>query len=178
MKKYIRYSPMVFLILFLSVMLFSCTEKSAAELIPSGYTEWETTTDIELDYQVPGHGHNYRKIYINANGTGAAVSEQSGKAMWDYPDGTIIVKEVYPSQEIHPDDTPKQLTVMVKDRDNEKARGGWLWLVKDMESGTTNIITHEFCITCHANANEGHPYGDRNTNEEFRDYVFFPYRSD
>ncbi len=30
-----------------------------------------------------------------------------------------------------------------------------------------------FCITCHANANEKHPYGDKNPNEEFRDYVYF-----
>jgi hypothetical protein len=30
-----------------------------------------------------------------------------------------------------------------------------------------------FCVTCHANANEKHPYGDRNPREEFRDYVFF-----
>jgi len=30
-----------------------------------------------------------------------------------------------------------------------------------------------FCITCHANANEKQSYGDGNPAEEFRDYVYF-----
>jgi len=37
------------------------------------------------------------------------------------------------------------------------------------------VITEEFCITCHGNANESHPYGDKNPNNEYRDYLFFPY---
>ncbi len=176
MKRNNRYSAAVILISCLSFIYASCSETSAAELIPADYAAWETTTDIELNYQVPGHGKNYRKIYINSRGREAAVSETAGKTRWNYPDGTVIVKEVYPAQEITPGGRPEQLTVMIKDKDNEAARGGWLWLVKDMQSGDTSIITHEFCITCHANANEAHPYGDRNTDEEFRDYVFFPYR--
>ena len=78
--------------------------------------------------------------------------------------------------EVDPDKEPFQLTIMIKDREHPSARGGWIWLVKDTRTGEEKIIDIEFCITCHANANEPHPYGDMNKNAEFRDYVFFPGR--
>jgi hypothetical protein len=48
--------------------------------------------------------------------------------------------------------------------------------VRDTASGQEKVIDYEFCYDCHANANEPHPYGDRNPHGEFRDYVFFPYQ--
>lgn len=35
------------------------------------------------------------------------------------------------------------------------------------------MFTGNFCVTCHTNANEGHPHFDKNKNLEFRDYVYF-----
>ena len=64
---------------------------------------------------------------------------------------------------------------MLKRPGHPQARAGWLWIVKDIPSGKETIISEEFCVTCHANANERHPYGDRNPTEDFRDFLFFPY---
>jgi hypothetical protein len=63
-------------------------------------------------------------------------------------------------------------TVMVKAPDDPRAKGGWIWLVKDLASGKETVFTTNYCVTCHANANEKHPYGDKNPGEEFRDYLF------
>lgn len=43
-------------------------------------------------------------------------------------------------------------------------------------SGDESVITQEFCVTCHSNANEEHSYSDGNVNNDFRDFVFFPYQ--
>ena len=68
------------------------------------------------------------------------------------------------------------LTVMIKKPKDPRSRGGWLWVVKDLTKNTERIIDYELCFDCHSNANEPHPYGDRNGNNEFRDYAYYPYR--
>ncbi|RPJ03990.1 MAG: hypothetical protein EHM28_14230, partial [Spirochaetaceae bacterium] len=73
------------------------------------------------------------------------------------------------------DAKPTSLTVMIKSPDDPRARGGWLWIVKNPATNRETVMRNQFCITCHANANESHPYGDKNPNREFRDYVFFVY---
>ena len=94
---------------------------------------WETsagrkqkrTTDVVLDYPIPGHQDRFRIPRMNAVGFTVTPTVDGGKRHWDFPDGTVITK------------------------------------------------VGNFCITCHSNANEKHPYGDGNANEEFRDYVYF-----
>jgi hypothetical protein len=61
---------------------------------------------------------------------------------------------------------------MVKRPDHEQAQGGWVWISRDPESGTETIFDDQFCVNCHSNANESHPYGTGNPAEAFRDYVF------
>ena len=167
--------PLLLLILPIS----GCSKSEPAALVPADYSGWSSTTDIELNYPIPGHENNYRRIFINDTGKNSPFSAAEGSSSgtgktYDYPDGTVIIKEVYDGFDYQEGSRPKMLTVMVKDRGNQDARGGWLWIVKDPVSGSENILTQEFCFTCHENANEKHPYGDGNPDEEFRDYVFFP----
>ena len=65
---------------------------------------------------------------------------------------------------------------MIKAPGDERASADWIWLVKNPDTGEEEIMAKsEFCVNCHSSANNEHPYGDLNGNNEFRDYVFFPY---
>ena len=155
-------------------MLFSCN-RPPPSFVPESYGDWKQTTEIVLDYPVPGHQSNLRIIYINSIGEGVKVEEKDRRVYHDYPEGTIIIKEIYPTREPQPDEVPQMLLLMVKDSQHRDALGDWVWLTKTMGTGKETIIDYEFCIACHEGANENHPYGDANPDEEFRDYVFFPF---
>lgn len=159
----------------LGAVLISCNRDNEGKdgLTPDGYTNWTRLNREELNYPIPGHMSNYRTAYINERGENPDITEQGDELSYSFPEGTVIVKEVYHGLEIEKDDKPFQLTVMIKDPKNAQARAGWLWVVKDLETDEETVFAHEFCVTCHANANENHPYGDGNPKEEFRDYVFF-----
>lgn len=157
------------------VVFASCRKKEKVPLVPDDYRSWNKTTDKTLDYPIPGHESNFRIIYINSTGEKVQTTEKNNRVFYEYPEGTIIVKEVYYGLE-HPeqDEVPKELTVMIKDPQHQQSRSGWLWILKDVKTGEETIIDYEFCVECHANANETHPYGDENPNEDFRDSVYFP----
>ena len=157
------------------LVLATCQRDSAGALIPLDYASWSRTTTAILDYPIPGHEDHFRLIYINPVGEGLDVKQEAGRTTHSYPQGTVIVKEIYSERSHRPGDIPAQLTVMIKDSDHPDARGGWLWVVRDVATGQDTVFTGAFCVTCHDNANEEHPYGDRNPEAEFRDYVFFPY---
>lgn len=63
---------------------------------------------------------------------------------------------------------------MIKDSQHSHALSGWVWLVTTLETGEEQIFDYNVCVDCHASANESHPYGDKNPNADFRDFVFFP----
>lgn len=159
---------------FIAVMLVSCAPRpSARAFVSDDYATWGRTTELRLDYPIPGHEDNYRIIYMNDTGfrfsrTGAGRNERV-----EFPEGTVIAKEVYAGSSPEPGARPTMITAMIKDADNPDARGGWVWVAKNLSMGKENIITGDFCFTCHANANEAHPYGDKNPDEGFRDFVFF-----
>ena len=152
----------------LIVLVAGCTADSPP-LLGHDYTAWEQTTTAVLDFPVPGHGDGLRQIYANP-----AVFETvlNADGSITYPAGAIFVKEVYASSNPDPDAEPAMLLGMVKRPDDEHARGGWVWISRDPESGAETLFDDEFCVTCHANANESHPYGTGNPTEAFRDYVF------
>ncbi len=162
--------------LLLFILLLSCRKEETTSYVPEGYRGWKQTTNVVLDYPIPGHENHWRRIYINSTGEGVTSETREGRGYDAYPEGTIIVKEIYPGQEPKENDTPVGLAVMIKDTDNYLARGGWVWVDHDVATGKEKVIDYEFCFDCHANANEGHPYGDKNPDNEYRDYVFFPYR--
>ena len=122
---------------------------------------------------IPGHMDRLRIPRMNAVGFTAKPAMDNGRMQWDFPPGTIIVKEVYRTSTPRPDEQPIQLTIMVKSPRDPHSQGGWIWLTRDLPDGKETVFTGNYCITCHANANEKHPYGDTNPKEEFRDYVYF-----
>jgi len=157
------------------ILLFSgCDGGKNEPLVPEDYSGWSRTTEEELDYPIPGHESHYRRIFINDIGKTYTITESDGRTIHEYPEKTIIIKDIYPGLTYEPGDEPVMQTVMIKNSEHEHSRGGWLWVVKDPETGTETVMDDPFCLTCHSSANEKHPYGDKNTDDEYRDYVFFP----
>lgn len=154
-------------------MLAGCDSEKQVNFIPADYRQWPSTTDTKLQFPIPGHEDNLRKIYINPQGLEYQKTKSNGNTQYFFSEGTVIVKEIYEGFNPEPDELPKQLTVMVKKPDHPKSLGGWLWIVAPSAEGQENIVENEFCLTCHSNANEQHPYADGNPEGEFRDYVFY-----
>jgi len=155
------------------VLLAGCTAQKQVIYATTDYHSWKKTTDIVLDYPIPGHQDRLRIPRMNSIGFSAQPSIDNGKRRWDFPPGTVIVKEVYPTPKPPADTQPIQLTIMVKAPRDPRSQGGWIWLTRDLPDGTEAVFRGNYCITCHDNANEKHPYGDGNPNQEFRDYVYF-----
>jgi hypothetical protein len=156
-----------------SLALISGCAKSPEIYAPPEYVSWRATTDVVLNYPIPGHMNRFRLPRMNDLGFSAVPKTVGGKLHWDFPEDTVIVKEVYATSKPGPGDKPIQLTIMAKDPGDRRALGGWLWYTKVLPDGKETLFPGNYCITCHANANEQHPYGDGNPNEEFRDYVYF-----
>lgn len=171
-----RGRPLSYLLLLgaVSLLFLGCAEEEPPPLVIEDHSGWARTTNRTLDFPVPGHGDGERRIFINA--VGATVQQPaSEESPWEYPEGTVIVKEVYEAPAPPEDAPPSMLTIMVKRPDHPSSRGGWVWLTKQPGSEEQRIFTEQFCVTCHANANEEHPYGEGNPAEQFRDYVYYPY---
>ncbi len=153
-----------------SLAAVSCArEGQSRALLPEGYGTWRSTTAVKLDYPIPGHEASARAIFMNPEGF---LFQKDGDGA-EFPAGTIIVKEIRPLGSVTADMPAPMLTAMVKAPEDERARGGWLWVVKDTASGSETVFAGDFCYRCHANANEAHPYADRNPSGASRDFVFF-----
>lgn len=163
-------------ILIMVILTVSCN-RNMIFVVSDNYTDWKKTTEVRLDYPIPGHENHFRQIFINPIGENAKKEEFSGRVQYTYPEGTIVIKEIYSGTSVDPGERPAQLTVMVKDSKSSKARGGWIWIVKQVKTGQEIIVENDFCVGCHEAANDIHPYGDLNPRGEFRDYLFFPYSS-
>ncbi len=166
------------LLLSLLVLVTSCRREQGGPLVPqsSEYLQWERPIPVTLDFPIPGHEDNRRRIYINPQGTEVRIESRENRVYWEYPEGTIILKEIIAGLQGEDTDSPFQITAMIKAPADPQSRGGWLWVAKSLDSGEETIVDWEFCFDCHSNANEPHPYGDGNPGNEFRDYVFHPYR--
>ena len=177
LMKYIWHASAIIAVITVTCMV-SC-RNTVVELptLPTveEYRAWHEPTDLPLNYTIPGHGDVYREIYINPIGETVARTTINGRQAYAYPPGTIIVKEMYDGREKPaPEEHPKKLTIMIKAPDHPFALNGWLWIDADFPPAQPRVITHRLCVDCHANANETHPYGDMNPQDEFRDFVFFP----
>jgi hypothetical protein len=174
MKALVFFSALLTVVL----LLVSCRKPEQAPLIPEAreYRGWKQPVEGILDYPIPGHEDNRRRIFINAVGTEVRIDRRENRVNWEYPEGTVIVKENIAGLRGSESDDPFQITAMVKAPEDPQSRGGWIWVVKNLGADEETIVDWEFCFDCHANANEPHPYGDRNAGDEFRDYVFSPYR--
>jgi hypothetical protein len=157
----------------LAVLLGACAKKVDTVYATSDFRLWRKTTETVLDYPIPGHMDRLRIPRMNATGFSVVPTRVDGKLHWDFPENTVIVKEVYATPKPTPGEGAIQLTIMVKAPKDPRSQGGWLWLTRDLPYGKEQVFMGNFCVTCHANANEGHPYFDKNKNLEFRDYVYF-----
>jgi hypothetical protein len=166
MKKILIITGIVF-------SIFSCkTEVDDTEFkLDKNYRNWKKPVSEVLTNTVPGHGDRARVIYANDKAYQVTKEKmQDGRLRYDYPDGTVIIKEIYASV----DDVNKaspQLTIMVKRRTSEKAANGWLYYVQP-PNGEVMLVGNKLCTGCHDAANEPHPYFDKNASENFRDYIF------
>jgi hypothetical protein len=103
---------------------------------------------------------------------------ENGVTTFQYPKGSIIVKVGFmgtaaPGQA----ETPAKLYAMIKRPEDPRARGGWLWVVRNGTDPREVMVDAPYCVDCHGYANKANPYGDKNPGEEFRDYVFLPYQN-
>ena len=82
----------------------------------------------------------------------------NGAVNWKYPDGSIILKAGYTgSAPPGTGETPSKLSVMMKRPGDPRARGGWLWVGRDMASGVESVIDAPYCVDCHGYANGSSP---------------------
>jgi len=160
------------LLCFVGALVASCAPAPAPSLLPPDWGNWEKTTDLVLNYPIPGHEDRLRVPRMNQVGFDYLARRGRGAGTWDYPAGTVIAKAVYASKAPAKGEGPVQVTAMIKAPSDARARGGWLWVARDLASGKEMVFTGEFCFTCHENANESHPYADKNPRGEYRDYVF------
>lgn len=158
----------------LALGLLAC-QPAKSNLIGMDHEDWARTTYTRLSYPIPGHLDHLREIYINPVADGVVITLENGRRHYAYPAGTVVVKEIFATASPAPGEGPVTLVGMVKAPDDPRALGGWLWVVRDLKSGTETIGNQELCFTCHKNANEGYPYGDRNRDGEFRDFLFYPW---
>lgn len=152
--------------------LSACSPAAPKGRVPADWNSWRKPVDKVLNYTIPGHGDKARVIYVNPAGWDYAGKAAAGR--FEFPVGTVVVKEIYASGSPAPGEKPTTLDVMIKAPDDPDARGGWVWVVKDLASGKETVMTTTFCQSCHGNANTAHPYGDRNPQGLFRDFLFFP----
>ncbi|HET7839032.1 MAG TPA: cytochrome P460 family protein, partial [Rectinemataceae bacterium] len=157
----------------LSAGLLGCAKQAEAPFAGPEYLSWRRTVALTLDYPVPGHQAGLRIPRMNSLGFLAEPVKQGDRLRWSFPEGTVIVKEIYATAHPAAGEGPVELTIMVKRPSDPRSRGGWLWLTKNLPGGEERVFLGDYCFTCHENANEAHPYGDHNPNPDFRDYVYF-----
>jgi hypothetical protein len=173
----------ILVVLALGAGLAGCSRPAEA-MLDYDYSKWTRLDDQPITEPIPGHSSGVRTIYMNDTGRGVTVTDQSGRIVWDYPVGTVIIKEVAMETDAGTPGDPSMILGMIKEPDNPREQGGWLWIMRNPRSGEETVFDTEFCITCHADANERRtvedtvPIGVPNPDREFRDYVFYPYHGE
>ena len=175
-----RLTASVVAVLCATAFLCACS-RTSRPLLEYDYPDWTQLHDEPITEPIPGHSSGIRTMYINPTGTAVTVTEGEARTVWDYPDGTVIIKEVAMPTEAGAAGEPSMLLGMIKDPAHPQAQGEWVWVMRNPHTGEETIFDSEFCITCHADANERRtaddplPIGIPNPDRAFRDYVFYPY---
>ncbi len=155
--------------------LISCSSR----WIPSDYASWERITKTPTTDRIPGHEERFRITYINDEGETLTSTVKNGVRTWDYPRGTIIVKEGYAQpQPPSAGDSPSRVYAMIKRPEDPRAKGGWVWVVRDRAGSRETVVDGPYCVDCHSYANQQNPYGDKNPQSDFRDDVYVLYVPD
>ncbi len=106
------------------VCLAGCAAAKEPDYATTDYRSWQRTTDVVLDYPISGHQDRLRIPRMNAIGFTAKPTMENGKQRWDFPVGTVIVKEVYATPTPAPFKKPIQHTTMAKEPRYPHPQGG------------------------------------------------------
>ena len=168
-------------LVMLTVIVLGSCENEQPPLLGDDFSSWSQLNDEVITADIPGHGSSIRNIFINDVGTGVTTVTSGARILWEYPRDTVIIKTVTVPGESESSAETTMLLGMVKDPGHKDNQGGWIWLTRDPRTGEEMIFASEYCVTCHADANERRTSTDRiptgvpNPDREFRDFVFFPY---
>ncbi|MFO0799461.1 MAG: cytochrome P460 family protein [Gemmataceae bacterium] len=101
----------------------------------------------------------YREVYVNA--AGAAVSK--GPSPYVYPEGTVIVREVYADKKAWEEKKTPALTISIKLKAGAAPESkDWEYVLippgEKEQRGRGNSETGQFCTKCHLNAKASNDY--------------------
>lgn len=170
-------SSRVTLVGIVSLLLFAGCTRMSPDRLNVDFSSWTQTNPHAITANLPGHGSGTRNIFINEAGQLVTTSIRDNRLVWNYPVGTVLLKTVTSRD-------GSMVLGMIKEPDNRQSRGGWLWLTRDPVTGEERAFDTEYCVSCHADANEVRRASDRvpvgipNPDREFRDFVFYPYYTD
>jgi len=113
----------------------------------TGFTYYKNNTAILPSSNLGGHNKPYRVRY---NAIAQAALTDNGKlpAGGSFPDGSLIVKEVYDAG----GNTLQILAVMEKAPGNSAAGAGWLWAEYSPDGKEVISVADkgQACISCHS----------------------------
>jgi len=137
----------------LSVTLISCESLPGrtADERWADYRNWTKVTEGKVGTGDPtgyiGNVHRgpdgYRDVYVND--IGAAML--AGEGPYNFPAGTVIVKEQYKNQAAWESGKPGDVTVSVKTTSGDTvSKDNWIWA----ESYKSKAGESQFCSGCHS----------------------------
>ncbi len=161
--------------LLLLLALAACGEGTVVDIepVPGDYTDWKR---IDVVGEVPGHGDTYRIIYANDDARlfdqWVLMDRPSGPFPYhydDYPNGSIIVKEIHERDGDQPGDL-KYIGVMRmlsssdapsgSDLKALSGSGGWLFTYLADGIDSDEEYRSSCWDECHAAAPYGGPFYD------------------
>jgi hypothetical protein len=113
------------------------------EIMGSGYAYYQGGAILPADSASP---HGSFRLRFNTIAQSALDSTGELPAGGTFPDGSILVKEVYDSTSLD------LYAVMKKDPSNSNAGSGWLWAEYDTDESVINPINNNgtACVSCHS----------------------------
>lgn len=144
----------IFAVVTASALVMSCASLNPfakADARWADYKSWTKITEGKPGTGDPtgfiGNVHNgpdgYREVYVNDIGAAALA----GNAPYNYPEGTIIVKEQFKDKAGYDAGKVAAVTVSVKATGSETlSKENWLWA----DSYKGKAKTSDFCSGCHS----------------------------
>lgn len=125
------------------------TDANLYEAVKSanGYTYYRNNDSIKPSSKATAHGPWFR---VRFNSIAKAALTDNGKlpAGKEFPDGSIVVKELYETQQ----GGLKYLAVMQKNKNHSQANAGWLWNEYEADGKVYYSINLKGggCVGCHS----------------------------
>ena len=83
-------------------MLAGCVAEKQQVYATPDYHSWKRTTDVVLDYPIPGHQNRFRIPRMNDVGFTVKPTLDNGKRVWNFPRGYSHRKGSLPDAETRP----------------------------------------------------------------------------